>query len=204
MFLCPLGRLLLLSLSQASTPINIIYIFVHGIVLYNLLRPTFVLFRIRYRYLTKQNFPLSTVKAANFVTFFTLFNFFSQKYLKVTIRPDWICMRVVPLESPLKWHWPLYVFDFLISVLNIWNNFKVLSRFMQNWIQSSCLFGSRFACAQAGVATLRSCTQRKRYRTCMLLNVAAHNVSIRNVKVSKRERHKTYSVTKRTLPQNVL
>jgi hypothetical protein len=102
MFLCPLGRLLLLSLSQASTPINIIYIFVHGIVLYNLLRPTFVLFRIRYRYLTKQNFPLSTVKAANFVTFFTLFNFFSQKYLKVTIRPDWICMRVVPLESPLK------------------------------------------------------------------------------------------------------
>jgi hypothetical protein len=44
-------------------------------------------------------------------------------------------MRVVPLESPLKGHQPLYVFDFLISVLNIWNNFKVLSRFMQNWTQ---------------------------------------------------------------------
>ncbi len=55
--------------------------------------------------------------------------------LKGTIRPDWICMRVVPLESPLKGHQPLYVFDFLISVLNIWNNFKVLSRFMQNWTQ---------------------------------------------------------------------
>ncbi len=24
-----------------------------------------------------------------------------------TVRPDWICMRVVPLESPLKWHQPL-------------------------------------------------------------------------------------------------
>jgi hypothetical protein len=41
----------------------------------------------------------------------------------------------------------------------------------------------------------------------MLLNVAAHNVSIRNVKVSKlvskRERHITYSVTKRTASQNI-
>ncbi len=44
-------------------------------------------------------------------------------------------MRVVPLESPLKGHQPLYVFDFFISVLNIWNNFKVLSRFMQNRTQ---------------------------------------------------------------------
>jgi hypothetical protein len=32
----------------------------------------------------------------------------------------------------------------------------------------------------------------------MLLNVAAQNVSIRNIKVSKRERHITYSVTKQT------
>ncbi len=55
---------------------------------------------------------------------------------KGTVRPDWICMRVVPLESPLKGHQPLYVFDFLISVLNIWKNFKVLSCFMQNWTQS--------------------------------------------------------------------
>ncbi len=55
--------------------------------------------------------------------------------LKGTVRPDWICMRVVPLESPLKGHQPLHVFDFLISVLNIWNNFKVLSHFMQNWTQ---------------------------------------------------------------------
>ncbi len=55
--------------------------------------------------------------------------------IKGTVRPDWICMRVVPLESPLKGHQPLYVFDFLISVLNIWNKFKVLSCFMQNWTQ---------------------------------------------------------------------
>jgi hypothetical protein len=33
----------------------------------------------------------------------------------------------------------------------------------------------------------------------MLLNVAAHNVSIRNKKVSKRERHIMYSVTKRSV-----
>jgi hypothetical protein len=32
----------------------------------------------------------------------------------------------------------------------------------------------------------------------MLLNVAAHNVNIQNIKVSKRERHITYSVTKHT------
>jgi hypothetical protein len=36
----------------------------------------------------------------------------------------------------------------------------------------------------------------------MLLNVAAHNVSIQNVKVSKRERHITYSVTRRIASQN--
>jgi hypothetical protein len=39
--------------------------------------------------------------------------------------------------------------------------------------------------------------------TLLLLNVAAHNVSIRNVKVSKCERHITYSVTKRIASQNV-
>jgi hypothetical protein len=38
---------------------------------------------------------------------------------KGTVRPDWICMRVLPLESPLKGYQPLNVFDFLISVLNI-------------------------------------------------------------------------------------
>jgi hypothetical protein len=38
---------------------------------------------------------------------------------QITVRPDWICMRVVPLESPLKGHQPLCVFDFFISVLNI-------------------------------------------------------------------------------------
>jgi hypothetical protein len=32
----------------------------------------------------------------------------------------------------------------------------------------------------------------------MLLNVAAHNVSIQNLKVSKCESHITYSVTKHT------
>jgi hypothetical protein len=36
----------------------------------------------------------------------------------------------------------------------------------------------------------------------VLLNVAAHNISIRKVKVSKREHHITYSVTKCTASQN--
>ncbi len=29
-----------------------------------------------------------------------------------TVQPDWICMRVVSLKSPLKGHQPLYVFNF--------------------------------------------------------------------------------------------
>jgi hypothetical protein len=36
-----------------------------------------------------------------------------------------------------------------------------------------------------GVATLRSCTQCKRYRKCMLLNVAAQNVRVPKRKVFK-------------------
>jgi hypothetical protein len=38
---------------------------------------------------------------------------------KGTVRPDWICMRLVSLESPLKGHQPLYVFNFLFLILNI-------------------------------------------------------------------------------------
>jgi len=34
--------------------------------------------------------------------------------IKGTVRPDWICMRVVSLESPLKGHQPLYVFNFFV------------------------------------------------------------------------------------------
>ncbi len=52
-------------------------------------------------------------------------------------------------------------------------------------------------------ALLQKSFKPKRYRTCMLHNVAVHNVSIRNVKVSKHERHITYSVTKRTASQKI-
>jgi hypothetical protein len=45
--------------------------------------------------------------------------------------------------------------------------------------------------------------QRKLYKMCMLLNVGAHKVSIRNVKVSKCELHIMYSVTKRTASQTL-
>ena len=44
-------------------------------------------------------------------------------------------MRVVTLDRPWKGHQPLYVIYFFISVLNIWKDFKVLSRFMQKWLQ---------------------------------------------------------------------
>ncbi len=37
----------------------------------------------------------------------------------------------------------------------------------------------------------------------LLLNVAAHNVSIKNVTVSKREHHITYSIPKCTASQNL-
>jgi hypothetical protein len=37
---------------------------------------------------------------------------FSDGIFKVTVRPDRICMRVVSLESSLKGHQPLYVFNF--------------------------------------------------------------------------------------------
>ncbi len=53
--------------------------------------------------------------------------------LKVPSGAGWICMRVVPLERPWKEYHPLYVFDFLISLLNIWKDFKILSRFIQKW-----------------------------------------------------------------------
>jgi hypothetical protein len=54
---------------------------------------------------------------------------------KDTVRPNWICMTLVPLDSPLKRQQPLYVYNFLFLTLNIWLEFKVLSRFMQKWIQ---------------------------------------------------------------------
>jgi hypothetical protein len=34
-----------------------------------------------------------------------------------TVRPDWICMRVVSLKSPSKGHQPLYVYNFFIFYL---------------------------------------------------------------------------------------
>ena len=47
--------------------------------------------------------------------------------IKGTVRPDWICMRVVSLERTLKGHQPLYVFNFLFLILNILQDFKVLA-----------------------------------------------------------------------------
>ncbi len=55
---------------------------------------------------------------------------------KGTVWPDWIYMRVVQLDRRLEKDINLYRFvDFLISLLHIWKDFKVLSSFMQKWIQ---------------------------------------------------------------------
>jgi hypothetical protein len=53
------------------------------------------------------------------------------KNYKGTARPDWINMKVVPLDALKRTSTALKVFDFLISLLNILKDFKVLSRFMQ-------------------------------------------------------------------------
>jgi hypothetical protein len=53
------------------------------------------------------------------------------------------------IRKPFKSTSTAIGFKFFISLLNILKDFKVLSRFMQNRIQFACLFGSRFACAQA-------------------------------------------------------
>jgi hypothetical protein len=58
-------------------------------------------------------------------------------------------MRVVSLESPLKGHEPLYVHYFLFFIWNIWKDFKVLSRFMQKWIQPP-------ACSDHGLHRIQS------------------------------------------------
>ncbi len=52
--------------------------------------------------------------------------------IKGTVRPDWIYTRVIPLERPWKEHQPLYVFGFLISLLNISKDFKGTVR--PDWI----------------------------------------------------------------------
>jgi hypothetical protein len=43
------------------------------------------------------------------------------------------------------------VLDFFILVLNIWKDFKVLSRFIQKCLYSSLLFGARVVCAQTEI-----------------------------------------------------
>ncbi len=51
--------------------------------------------------------------------------------LEGTVRPDWISLSVVSLDKPEKGHKQLYVFDFLNLILNILEEFKVLSCFIQ-------------------------------------------------------------------------
>ncbi len=58
-------------------------------------------------------------------------------------------MRVVSLKSPLKGHRPLYVFNFLFLILNIWQEFKVLSHFMKKLIQ-------HLACSDHGLHRILS------------------------------------------------
>jgi hypothetical protein len=63
---------------------------------------------------------------------------------KGTVRPDWICMRVVSLESPLKGHQPLYVFNFLFFDLEYLIRVQSSEPLHPKMNPTSCLFGSRF------------------------------------------------------------
>ncbi len=69
--------------------------------------------------------------------------------VKGIFQVDWIYMRVVPMDRPWKGHQPLKFFDFLISLLSIWKDFKVLSPLMQKWIQPP-------ACAYHGLHRILS------------------------------------------------
>ncbi len=67
-------------------------------------------------------------------------NNYRNSRLKGTVRPDWICLRVVLLEGLEKDINRYMYFYFLFLIFNIWQEFKVLSRFMQKWIQPpACL-----------------------------------------------------------------
>jgi len=64
---------------------------------------------------------------------------------KGTLRPDWICMSVVSLESTLKGHQPLYVFNVFIFDLEYFIRVQSSEPLHAKMNQISCLFGSRFA-----------------------------------------------------------
>ena len=61
-----------------------------------------------------RTFEEPTDSSSFFQTFFPDTFHFHGANFKGTVRPDWICMRVVSLKSPLKGHQPLYVYNFFI------------------------------------------------------------------------------------------
>ncbi len=62
-----------------------------------------------------------------------------------TVRPDWICMRVVSLESPLKGHQPLYVIHFFIFDLEYFIRVQSSEPLHAKINPTSCSFGSQVA-----------------------------------------------------------
>ncbi len=55
---------------------------------------------------------------------------------KDSVRPDWICMRVVPLDRPWKRHQPLQVFYFFISGFEYLKRLQSSGLFIQKGIQT--------------------------------------------------------------------
>ncbi len=76
--------------------------------------------------------------------------------IKGTVRPDWICMRVVSLESPLKGHQPLYILYFLFFIFDLEYLIRVQSSepLHAKMNPTSCLLGSRFAYLQAAILSI--------------------------------------------------
>ncbi len=62
---------------------------------------------------------------------------------KAIVRPDWIDLRLVPLDRPRIGLYPLYVFNFFILILNFWKESKGLSGSIQKCLQSRSFFGRR-------------------------------------------------------------
>ena len=74
---------------------------------------------------------------------FNIKNLFLFSSFEGTVRPDWLCMRVVPLDSPLKGHQLLYVQKKIIFDLEYLIRVQSSEPLYAKMNSTSCLFGSR-------------------------------------------------------------
>ncbi len=98
----------------------------------------------------KNQFPAFTFDTrGRFPGHSMLFFIFQLSTLKGSVRPDWIYMRVVPLDRPWKGHKPLWVFDFLISHLTILKRLQSSELLHAKMNPTSCLFDHITVCIES-------------------------------------------------------